>query len=43
MGNIIATMPLDISVKPKIIENVHIGVSYSPDEIKIYTQIFKKF
>lgn len=41
MGNIIATMPLDISIKPRIIKNIHIVVSCSPDEIKIYTQFFK--
>lgn len=41
MGNIIATMPLDISIKPTIAENIHIGVSNSLDEIKVYTEIFK--
>lgn len=41
MGNITAMMPLDISVKLRIIENFHIGVSYSPSEINIYTQLFK--
>lgn len=41
MGNITATMPLNIFVKPKIVENIHIGVSHSPDEIRVYTQLFK--
>lgn len=41
MGNITPTMPLDISIKPGIVENIHIGVSYSPDEIIVYTKIFK--
>jgi len=42
MGNIIAMMPLDISINPRILENIHIGVTCSPDEIKIYTQLFKE-
>jgi hypothetical protein len=25
------------------VENVHIGASYSPDEIQIYKDIFKEF
>lgn len=36
MGNITATMPLDISIKPGIVENIHFGVSYSLDEIRVY-------
>jgi len=43
MGNITATMPLDIFVKPGIGENVHIGVSCSANEIRIYTHLFKEF
>jgi len=43
MGNITQTIPTDISVKPSIIENVHIGVTCSPDEIKLYTHIFQEF
>lgn len=31
----------DISVKPGIVENIHNGVTYSPEEIKI--QLFKEF
>ena len=41
MGNISATIPIDISVKIKVVNNVHIGASCSLDEIKIYTNIFK--
>ena len=33
LGNISKTIPLDISVKPGIIENVHIGASCTDDEI----------
>ncbi|MCY6488341.1 hypothetical protein, partial [Actinobacillus pleuropneumoniae] len=41
MGNITQMMPIDISIKPGVIENVHIGVTCSPDEIKIYTRLFQ--
>jgi len=34
MENIEETLPLDISVKPRIVKNVHIGASCLPDEIK---------
>ena len=43
MGNITTTMPLDISIKPGFVENINIGVSSSPDEIRIYTQHFEEF
>lgn len=34
IGNIIATMPIDISIKLGIVQNIHIGVSCSPEEIR---------
>lgn len=43
MGNIMQTMPIEISIKPSVIENVHIGVTCSLDEIKIYTHLFQAF
>jgi hypothetical protein len=43
LSNISPTMPIDISVKPGIVENVHIGASCSPDEIVTYTSLFKEF
>jgi hypothetical protein len=43
LSNISPTIPIDISVKPGIVENVHIGASCSPDEIVTYTSLFKKF
>lgn len=43
MGNITATMPLDICIKPGIVENIHIGVSCSPNEIKVFIDFFKEF
>ena len=43
MGNITPMMPIDISVKMGIVENFHIGVTCSPDEIKLYTHLFQEF
>jgi hypothetical protein len=41
LSNISPTIPIDISVKPGIVENVHIGASCSPEEIFTYTSLFK--
>jgi len=43
MWNIIAMIPIDISIKPRIAKNIHVRVSCSPYEIKIYTALFKEF
>jgi hypothetical protein len=43
LSNISPTIPIDISVKPGIIENVNIGTSCSPEEIVTYTSLFKEF
>jgi hypothetical protein len=43
LSNILPMIPLDISVKPGIVENVHIGASCSPDEVVTYTSLFKEF
>jgi hypothetical protein len=43
LSNISPTIPLDISVKPRIVENFHIGVLCSPDKIVTYTSLFKEF
>jgi hypothetical protein len=43
LSNISPTIPIDILVKPGIVENVHIGASCSPDEIITYTSLFKEF
>jgi hypothetical protein len=43
LNNIWPTIPLDISVKPGIVENVHIRASCSSDEIVTYTSLFKEF
>jgi hypothetical protein len=43
LSKISPTMLVDISVKPGIVENVHIGASCSPTEIITYTSLFKEF
>jgi hypothetical protein len=43
LSNISPTVPIDISIKPGIVENVHIGASYSSDEILTYMSLFKEF
>ena len=40
LENIYATVPLDISVKPGIVENIHIGASCTLDEIQAYKALF---
>ena len=41
LGNITQTMSIAISIRPGIIEHVHIGVTCSPNEIKTYTRMFQ--
>jgi hypothetical protein len=43
LRNISPTIPLDISIKPVIVKNVHIRASCSPNEIVTYTSLFKEF
>ena len=43
LGNITATHPIDISVKPGIVENIHVGVNCTPEEVTAYTALFKEF
>lgn len=43
MGNITQTQPIDISVKPRIIEHIHIGVTCTPEEVQHYTALFHEF
>jgi hypothetical protein len=43
LSNIFPTIPLDISIKPGIVENVHIRDSCSFDKIITYTSLFKEF
>ena len=43
LKNITQTIPIDISVKSGIVENIHVGVTCSPDEIQVYTDLFWEF
>ena len=43
LGNISRTFPIDISIKPGIVENVHIGASCTEDEIQTYKALFQEF
>jgi hypothetical protein len=43
LGNISPTIPLDIFIKPGVMENVHIGESCSADEVQIYKSLFQEF
>jgi hypothetical protein len=36
-------MPINISVNPEVMENIHIGASCSSDEIQTYTTLFQEF
>jgi hypothetical protein len=42
MVNISPTVAIDISRTPGKIENVYIGADCSPEEIQIYTDLFKE-
>jgi hypothetical protein len=41
--NISPTVPLNISIKPGVIENVHIRASCSTDEVVTYKSLFQEF
>ena len=43
LSNILATIPINISSNPAVIENIMIGVDCSPKEIEIYTTLFKEY
>jgi hypothetical protein len=43
MVTIAATIPINISRNHGIVENVFFGVDFSPEEIQIYTNLFKEF
>ena len=43
LGNITQTQPIDISVKPGIIDHIQIGVTCTPEEIRLYTTLFCEF
>jgi len=41
LSNISPTIPLDISIKPGVVENVHIVASCSNDEVVTYKSLFQ--
>lgn len=41
--NIEETIPIEISVKLGVVENIHVGASYSPSEIETYKALFQEF
>jgi hypothetical protein len=43
LSNISATIPINISSNPKVTENIMIGVDCSPEEIQVYTTLFKEY
>ena len=43
MENISVTIPINIFANPNVVENVYIGANCSPEEIAIYTTLFKEF
>jgi len=43
LSNISPTIPLDISIKPGVVENVHIGASCSNDKVVTYKSLFQEF
>jgi hypothetical protein len=43
METITATIPINISRNPDVMESVFVGADCSPEEIQIYTDLFKEF
>jgi hypothetical protein len=43
METIPQTIPIDISRTPGTVENIFVKADYSPEEIRIYTDLFKEF
>jgi hypothetical protein len=43
METIAETVPINISRNPGVVENIFVGADFSPEEIQIYTYIFKEF
>jgi hypothetical protein len=43
LGNISPSIPLDISIKLGVVENVHVGASCSVDEVRTYKSLFQEF
>ena len=43
MENISTAIPINISINPNVVENVHIDANYSLKEIEVYAAFFKEF
>jgi hypothetical protein len=43
MVTIAATIPINISWNPAVVESILVRADCSPDEIQIYTDLFKEF
>jgi hypothetical protein len=43
MATIAETLPINISRTPGVVENVFVGADCTPEEIQIYTDLFKEF
>jgi hypothetical protein len=43
MATIAETLPINISRTPGVVENVFVGADCSPEELQIYTDLFKEF
>ena len=43
MEKIYVTIPINMFANHDVVENVHIGEKYSPEEIAIYTSLFEEF
>jgi hypothetical protein len=43
LSNVSPTIPLNISIKPRVVENVHIGALCSHDEVVTYKSLFQEF
>jgi hypothetical protein len=42
MATIAETIPINISRNPGVVENVFVGADFSPEEVQIYTNLFKE-
>ena len=43
LSNIEEMISIDISTKPSIVENIHVGVSCSPSKLETYRSLFHEF
>ena len=43
LSNIEETISINISTKPNVVENIHVGKSCSPSELEIYYALFREF